>query len=144
MQFEKRQISILLPYILEQGTVKVFLQKRSPDQKTLPNYFGFWGGGAENNETPEFSLQREMKAELNMDIKFNEVTFFNRYEFLKSIKFIFLFQPPLNWEDTITIGEGEYGKWFSAQEALDLTDFIFEDKVVINDLERALLKKPIR
>lgn len=143
MQSPKRHISILLPYILEDGSTKVFLQKRSLDQK-LPGYFGFWGGGAENDENPEETLIREIKEELAIDLNIDEVVLLNRYEFLRSVKSVYLFKTEMGWEKAVTVGEGEYGKWFDVEEALGLKNIIFEDKVVLSDLERVLYNKPIR
>ncbi len=40
--------------------------------------------------------------------------------------------------------EGDYGKWFTVAEALDRNDIIFEDKVVLQDLERMFLQQPVR
>lgn len=48
------------------------------------------------------------------------------------------------WEDQIVIGEGDYGRWFEVSGALERPDIIFEDKVVLNDLERLIIHMPIR
>lgn len=141
---DKRLISILLPIRLQDDRLSVFLQKRSADAKTLPNYFGFWGGGCEEGETPEQGLMREVKEELGVDLALVEVELFNHYEFLRSIKNVYVLRPQAHWEDDHVIGEGDYGQWFFTEEALERTDIIFEDKVVLNDLERRLLKKPLR
>lgn len=42
------------------------------------------------------------------------------------------------------IGEGDYGKWFTVKEATGADNIILEDKVILNDLERKLLHKPIK
>lgn len=144
MQSTKRQVSILLPYILDDGNIKVFLQKRSLNQTRLPGYFGFWGGGAENDESPEETLVREIKEELNVDIKLTECVILNRYEFLRSIKFVYLFKTEIGWEENIIVSEGEYGQWLDLNDALELENLILEDKVVLNDLERVLLDKSIK
>jgi 8-oxo-dGTP diphosphatase len=140
----KRLISILLPFKVEGDKILVFLQKRSADMKTLPNHFGFWGGGCEGSETPEQGLIREMKEELDIDLDITTVELFNHYEFLRSIKNVYTFTPGDGWEDKIKVGEGDYGKWFTIEDALDRQDIIYEDKVVMIDLERYFLKKPIR
>lgn len=140
----KRLISILLPIRTQGEVISVFLQKRSAGAKVLPNYFGFWGGGCESGETPEQGLVREIKEELGIDLNLQQVTLFNHYEFLKSIKNIFTFTPADGWEKSHTIGEGDFGQWFTTTEALNRKDIILEDKVVLNDLERHLLKKPIQ
>ena len=140
----KRLISILLPIRIKDGEVSVFLQKRSADMKVLPSYFGFWGGGCEHSETPEQGLIRETREELGIELDIKMVGLFNHYEFLESIKNVFTFTPENDWEKNHKIGEGDYGQWFRADEALSRNDIILEDKVILNDLKRRLLKKPIK
>jgi hypothetical protein len=89
-------------------------------------------------------LLREVKEELGVDLDVNQVDLFNHYEFLGSIKNIYLLKPESDWEKSHTIGEGDYGQWFKTGEALNREDIILEDKVILNDLERRLLKKPIK
>ncbi len=138
----KRQNSILVPYKIQNGGVVVYLQKRSKDAKRLPDYFGFFGGGIEEGESPEKALLREIKEEMGLDLNLESVRLFNRYEFIKSIKYTYLFEPSENWEDSVIIGEGEYGQWFTVEDALSKHNIILEDKVILNDLERKLLNKP--
>jgi hypothetical protein len=87
---------------------------------------------------------REVKEELGIELDIAKTKFFNHYEFLRSIKNIYLFFPEEGWEKDHKIGEGDYGKWFLLEDTLKRTDIIFEDKVILNDLERYFLKKPIR
>jgi mutator protein MutT len=140
----KRLISILLPIKVNGDKINVYLQKRSADARVLPDHFGFWGGGVEEGETIEQGLIRETKEELGIDLNIKTVELFNRYEFVGSIKNIFIFTPKDGWENSHTIGEGDYGKWFDTEEALSRSDIILEDKVILNDLERKLLNKPIK
>jgi len=132
----KRKISILIPLKNVGDEIRVYLQKRSRDVRVLPNHFGFWGGGVERSETAEEALLREIKKEMGINLDMETITRFNHYEFLRSIKDIFILNVAPHWEDQIVIGEGEYGKWFSTSEAMERSEIIFEDKVVINDLER--------
>lgn len=140
----KRIISILLPVRIEGDHISVFMQKRSADMERLPNYFGFWGGGCEGDETPEQGLIREIQEELGKTLDVTQFEPFNRYEFLRSIKHTYLFRPDPAWETTIIIGEGDYGMWMTVEDALQRKDIILEDKVVLQDLERVLLQKSIR
>jgi mutator protein MutT len=140
----KRLVSIFLPIRIQGEEISVFLQKRSAEMKVLPNYFGFWGGGCEEGETPEQGLIREVKEELGIDLDIKHVELFNHYEFLGSIKNIYVYTPVKDWEQSHIIGEGEYVQWFKIGEALCREDIILEDKVVLNDLERRLLKQPIK
>lgn len=122
----------------------VYMQKRSLDMESLPGYFGFWGGHAEGGETAEEALGREIKEELGIDLDMRQVEHFNHYEFFRSIKDIYLLNVENHWEDRAVIGEGDYGVWLTIDEALKRADIIFEDKVVLNDLDRSLLQKPIQ
>ncbi len=144
MQAIKRQNSILIPLRRDGDELRVYLQRRSADVRVLPSHFGFWGGGAEREETPDLALVREIKEEMGMDLDLSKVELFNRYEFIGSIKYAYLYYPEQGWEKSIVIGEGEYGKWFTTDEAIAEPELILEDKVIINDLERKLLKRPIR
>lgn len=112
--------------------------------KVLPNHFAFWGGGCEEGETPEQGLVREAKEELGIDLDSKQAELFNHYEFLGSIKNVYLFTPEKDWEKSHVIGEGDYGQWFRISEALQREDIILEDKVVLNDLERTLSKESIK
>lgn len=143
IKLKKRRISLFLPIRHKRNGVFVYLQKRSKSFKTLPGYFAFWGGGAEGTETAEKTLRREVHEELNFIFRKKQISFFNHYEFLRSTKDVFLFEAPADWEEQIVVREGDYGKWFSTQDILKKRNVILEDKVVICDLERILLRKPI-
>lgn len=129
----KRVISIFIPYKFENGEYFFYLQRRSRDAKSLPGYFGFWGGGSEGEETPEETLIREIKEEL--DYKIKDYIFFSRYEFFGSIKSIFYIKVDTDFEKNIKIGEGDYGLWFSLTDISVEECFIDEDKLVLNNLE---------
>jgi 8-oxo-dGTP diphosphatase len=140
---EKRQVVILIPHYIANDEIFVFMQKRSPDMKSLPNLFGFWGGGIEQGETPEQALVREAREELGIELNLAEAEFFNHYETL-SLMDVFLYKVERDWEKTVSVGEGEYGQWFTTVEATQRNDIIFQDKMVLVDLERKLLNKLIR
>ena len=134
----KRKISILIPYILKENAISVYLQKRSKDAKRLPDYFGFFGGGAEGNENPEEALRREMKEEISFIPE--GYTHFKKYNFEQSIKEIFLLKTSISFEQKITILEGEYGRWFTEQETLSESKLIGEDKLILGEVYEFLRK----
>lgn len=144
MDKPKRKVSLFFPIKIKDNALYVFLQKRSADMENLPNYFGPWGGGADENETSKQTLIREIKEELNIDLDIKTVEYFNHYEFLGAIQDVYIFKAPEDWEKDLVISEGDYGQWLSSEEVFKRDDIIFQDKVIINDLERRLLNKKIK
>lgn len=140
---EKVKISILIPYKIIGGDVWVYMQKRSANQKS-PNRVGFWGGHAESGETPEETVQREIKEELGLNLDMEQVKFFNRYESLNSLISTFVLLVKDGWEEKVVIGEGEYGLWLNVQDGFGREEILTMDKVRLNDLERVFLSKPQR
>lgn len=128
----KRLISILIPYRLNGDKFLVFLQKRSKNAKRLPDFFGFFGGGAENGENPEEALKREMIEEISFVP--SGYIYLNEYDFPKSIKSIYYLEVGDEFEKQIEVKEGEYGKYFTEAEALNEPKLIEEDKIVLRDL----------
>jgi len=132
----KRKLSILIPYKIRDGEIMVYLQKRARDAKRLPGYFGFFGGGAENDENPEEALRREIKEE--MDFTPEDYTLLGYYEFEHNTRHVFVLKVDDEFEKNIKIIEGEYGKWFAEKEALDEPKLIEEDKIALRDLYELL------
>lgn len=130
---EKRKISTLIPYKIKNGETFVFLEKRTKNRKSLPDYFGFWGGHAENNEDPEIAMLREIKEELDFIPK--EYSHFGIYEFEKSIKNIYTVEVGDDFENSIHINtfEADYGKWFSENQVFHEEKLIENDKIVLRD-----------
>lgn len=122
----KRKVSVLAPYKKENGEVYIFLQKRADDAPREPGKFGFFGGGVEENETIEEALLREVKEELNIILK--EYSHFGTYYLPKTIVEVFITEVGDNFENEITILEGDYGKWF------DENDFEKEREIITGDL----------
>jgi 8-oxo-dGTP pyrophosphatase MutT (NUDIX family) len=133
----KRKISVLAPYKIENNSIFIFLQKRSKDAKRAPGFFGFFGGGAEENETPEETLLREIKEELNYDLK--SFNFFNKYETENVIMNLYTLRVNDDFEKEIKILEGDYGKWFDAESSLKKKDVIMGDFFILEELYKKLL-----
>jgi len=79
-------------FVLKNQEGRVILQHRTKTARRLPNHWAFFGGGIEQNETPEEAVRREAKEELGIDLK--DAVFFKRYEFLEKDgvfeKFVFV------------------------------------------------------
>ena len=133
---EKRTVSVIVPYKNEDGKVFIFLQKRDKDAKRAPGLFGFFGGGRENNETPEETLLRETKEEL--DFVPNNINYFGKYILPKTIVDVFTTKVGANFENEIKILEGEYGKWFGENNFKNEREFITGDLKILEELYNKL------
>lgn len=90
----KRRVSIIL---FHDGEGNVLLQDRREISKHGEEY-GFFGGKIEEGETPEQALKREMREELNLEIK-KHILFKHSKEIIKKIgreveRFVFLANMP--------------------------------------------------
>jgi 8-oxo-dGTP diphosphatase len=109
--------------ILENDTGEFLLALR--DNKPgipFPNHWDLIGGHVEDGETPEQALIREVKEELNIDLK--DYKFFKKYECLtgdayENIKYIYTGKINLPIEK-ITLLEGERAQFFSREEIPDV------------------------
>ena len=136
---EQRKVSTLAPYKIKDGAIHIFLQKRDKNAKRAPGLFGFFGGGAKEEETPEEALLREIKEEL--DFIPQNLNHFGIYSHPEILMNLFVTKVDDNFEKQIKILEGEYGKWFNNQELLDEKDFIFRDLKILKELYQKLSDK---
>ncbi len=84
----------------------------------FPNHWDLIGGHVEEGETPEEALVREVKEELDIDIR--EYKFFRQYDCLEgdaydNIKFIYYGKINIPIEE-ITLLEGQEARYFKAEE----------------------------
>jgi 8-oxo-dGTP diphosphatase len=84
----------------------------------FPNHWDLIGGHVEEGETPEEALVREVKEELNIDLK--EYSFFKIYECLngdayENTKYIYTGKINIPIEE-ITLLEGERPQYFAREE----------------------------
>ncbi|MFA5155635.1 MAG: NUDIX domain-containing protein [Patescibacteria group bacterium] len=133
---KKREVSILIPYRLVDNRAVVYLQKREPDAARWPDYFGFFGGGREPGEDAETALRREIQEELSFAPVGYE--YFRRYEFENSILDVFILAVSDDFENRITVMEGEYGRWFTEPETVAEPKLTDHNKLVLPDVYRYL------
>lgn len=133
---EKAKISVLIPYKIEKGQVKVFMQRRAFDAVNYPDKFGFFGGHHESGETSEQALEREIREELNIKIK--NYKFLNTFESQQHIKYAFFVEVNENFEQEIKISEGQYGKFFTESEILSEPETISHDPQVLKEFFRKI------
>jgi 8-oxo-dGTP diphosphatase len=129
-----RRVSVIIFY---DDKKRILLQDRRGISK-FGNEWGFFGGGIEENETPEQAVVREAKEELDFDLK--EFRYIGKYEgkINENIFILHVFVSPLN--DNLSKfrqKEGRGMKMFSLTEAEKLK-ISEHDKRVINDLKNLL------
>lgn len=114
METSKRKIATLVPYHLEDGVPRFFLQKRTADAPTYAGYFGFFGGHLEEGETAAEALVREIQEEL----LFTPIghIFLTQYERPRSINYMFILLVDKHFASMVTVCEGEYGAFLTLAE----------------------------
>lgn len=128
---QKRRVSVLIPYHMSENGICIFLQKRDKDAKRLPDYFGFFGGGIEENESPESGLKREINEELGIEI--TDFKHFSHYEFYGAILDVYTLLVQRDFGDKIILGEGQFGKFFNEEEILVEKLLIDQDKLILKN-----------
>lgn len=101
----------------DKGEFLLYLRDNNPGIP-YPNHWDLIGGHIEEGETPEEALVREVKEELDIDLK--EYTFYKKYECLtgdtyENIKYIYYGKINLPIED-VTLLEGVIPRYFSREE----------------------------
>jgi 8-oxo-dGTP diphosphatase len=101
----------------DEGKFLLYLRDNKPDIP-FPGYWDLIGGHIEEGETPEEALVREVKEELDIDLK--EYTFYRKYECLsgdayENIKYIYYGKINLPIEK-VTLLEGVRPQYFSREE----------------------------
>ena len=110
----KRQGTSII-FVNDENKVLLFLRDDKPD---LP-YRNMWdvpGGHVEPDETPEECIVREMKEEMNLDLK--DFQLLCEKEFDDRIEYTYWKKADLNI-DEIDLMEGQCLKWVTRQEAAE-------------------------
>jgi len=136
---EKREISSLIPYRIVENEYEFFLQKRDKNARINPGLFGLFGGGLENGEAPEEGLFREIAEELSYKPVHHE--YFSRFETNSSVLHVFVEEVSSDFESSVVIGEGDYGKFLKPDEILYAKEISMFAQMIIYQLLRDFFGK---
>ncbi len=109
-----RQLASIIPYRKQDGRWFFYLQRRDGNAKLSPGFLGLFGGGMEEGETPEEAMLRETQEELCITPK--DYWFFWTYRFFFKVVHVYAIEVGADFEQTVTVCEGEYGRFFSMEE----------------------------
>jgi 8-oxo-dGTP diphosphatase len=136
-------MKIIAAIILEndKGEFLLYLRDNKPDIP-FPDHWDLIGGHVEEGETPEEALIREVKEELDIDLK--DYTFYKKYECLtgdayENIKYIYYGKINLPIEE-ITLLEGVRSQYFSREEIPDIKFANILKSIVMNYIADSDLK----
>ena len=123
-----RNVSLFILYTPEG---KILLQHRSKDAERLPNYWGFFGGGIEQGESPEQALKREVVEELSYDVRNPYFLTTQKYilDETEGTKYVFVEKYD---NDPLELGEGQAMEWFYPDEI---------EKLQMSDYDRSLVQQ---
>ena len=132
----QRHVALFLPYRIKDGALFVYLQKRTMDAPRAPGFFGLFGGGVEQGETPEQAFLREVEEELS----YRPRSYRHLGRFDVDVKYldVYVQQVETDFEARATVREGEYGRFFSEQEVMSEEKLSAWDKNIIMELYRTV------
>ena len=136
---DKREVSAYIPYRKKGDTYEYFLQKRTLDAPTHPGLLGMFGGGIEEGEHFERAFFREVSEELDHVPANSE--YWSRFESNNRIFHLYIEEVVADFEQVITVNEGEYGVFVKAGDVVFSTEATDTVRYAIGRLDAYLSKK---
>jgi 8-oxo-dGTP diphosphatase len=125
-QMPRRDVAVLILY---DGDGRILLQHRTEDAPTFPDYWAFFGGGLEEGETPEQTVEREIIEELAYKLR-SPRRFSSRQFLYKGFEItVHVFTERYDGSP-LTLGEGQGMGWFLPEETA-LLKMVDPDRDVI-------------
>jgi 8-oxo-dGTP pyrophosphatase MutT (NUDIX family) len=116
---------------------KVLMQHRSDDAPTSPGYWGFFGGGIEDGETPLEAIKRETYEELRVVLKKPRLLFKEYVPSKEKTNYYFI--EKIKDKSKIELKEGQGMKWIYCAEIEKMKAKTYVKKA-LNVVEEELLK----
>ena len=121
-------------FVNDKNQVLLFLRDDKPDIP-YPNMWDVPGGHIEPDETPEECIIREMKEEMDIDLK--DFQFFCDKKFDDRVEYTYWKKANLNINE-IDLMEGQCLKWFTRQEAAE-TELAYGFNEIVEEFYQAQL-----
>lgn len=121
----QRNIAIIILYDSDK---KILLQHRDKDAKRLPDYWAFFGGGLENDETPEEAMRREALEELNYVVKKPRLVMKQQFKGKRHEGTKYIYVEKCDNKEMLKLQEGQNWGWFTIPKTKNL-------KIVDHDRE---------
>jgi len=107
--------------ILYDSAKRFLLQHRSKDARMMPDYWAFFGGQIDADETPEEAVQREAFEELGFQIKSPCFVREQEFEENKTVGQMYVFIDFFDEDKSILqLQEGQGWGWFTKEEMAPL------------------------
>jgi len=119
-----RNVSLILLFDKDK---RILMQHRSKDAKRFPNFWGFFGGGIESDETPEQALLRESKEELDYTPQ-NPRLIMVQDKGAKKKKYVYI--EKFNDNVKLIQSEGQAMGWFKLDDTKNLKMIDHDRKVI--------------
>lgn len=117
---------------------KMLLEHRAENRFRYPNVWAMFGGGVDAGETLKQALCREIKEELNYDIK--DPAQISVQKLSDGVKYVFVEQYDVRQKLKLDSNESQGYGWFTLEEALKL-DTIPDDLKPIHKVHEYVLSR---
>lgn len=132
MSLTKRDVSLIVLYDSDK---RILLQHRDGDW--LPGYWGFFGGGIDDGETPEQAVKRESFEELNYTPINPKLLFTHDYNHFGRYGTKHVFAEHCLDKSSLVLKEGQGWGWYNIKdtESIKMSE---TDRLVIKKLDELL------
>ena len=133
MMEERKLITVTAGVIYHNG--KILIAQRRKD-KSLGGFWEFPGGKIEKGETPQQALIREIKEELNVELRIGDLIRTIEYDYSSFHLSMECYWCELLGEE-VTLLEAKSAKWLTKEELFDIK-WLPADKEIIETIKKQM------